>query len=1648
MADAQQQLAAQIPGLKVEVNDTVRVPEIVSVEGAGSLSTETAGGHEAMLRGFLSQNAALYGVTQGQVAGFKKVSDYTNPAGNLSFVEFQQEVSGIPVFQGYVRGVFSADGRLVRTTGLLAPGVRSQSLITEPPLSASEAVGSAAHSISIDLPADSFSVLERSPDGRTQLVNRGPFAEDVKTDLVYFPRDPGNLVLAYAMVLWEPNVAYYVLVDAKSGALLWRKNLTQDQTQSVTYNIYNNDSPTPSSPSTCTGPTPCPLPSGITRTDVTVVSENAAADNLGWIPDGAGNAVTTGNNVDAGLDRDGTNGIDPTGRATGTGRVFSFPYIPDGAADPTGSNLPTDTNYRMGIVTNIFFWTNRYHDLMYDFGFNEAARNFQTDNFGRGGLGNDFVRAEAQDSSGTNNANFSTPPDGSLPRMQMFIFTTAPVNRDGDLDAEVFVHELTHGLSNRLHANATGLGSQESAGMGEGWSDYYARALRSDASEDVDGIYAAGGYVTKNYYYGIRRFPYAVRSNVGPNGKPHNPTTFADIDPTQINLTDGAFPPAFNGAANEVHDIGEVWANMLLEVRAKLIHALGFAAGNSRAIQTVTDGMKLDPVNPKMVDSRNSIIAANCSGFAGANELDIWEGFRLHGMGFRAGYRLGVSGSVVFENFDGPNLTLGNVVAAELGGNGNGAFDPGETVALTIPLSNTLCATSAVNASATLAPGGGVANYGTIAPGGNGSQTINFTIPTNTACGSAIPITIAVNSDNLGIINYTYTLPIGQAAPLASFENFDGVTAPNLPAGWTTSHTGNSLGWASVATGSDTAPNAVTTSDPAHLGTGSLTSPAISINTAQAKLSFRNKFNLEDGFDSLLLQIKIDNGSFQDITTAGGSFVSGGYNSNIGWTGLSAGTTAAPDYITSVVNLPPAANGHLIQLRWTVVGDQNTIAPGAAGATIDTVQISTTTLPCSTFGAATVTLGGRITDASTNGIGGIQVTLSGGTNATATTDASGNYVFNSVLAGGNYTVTPTSPGFEYTPANRVFNGLATNVSNADFTAIPAAGIAGRVTTFNGIQGVDGITVTLSGSQSATTITANGGFYAFTPLTRHGNYTVTPSGGANNNFNPISRTYNDLNSAVTDANFAAVENLSCSPIGAPITGDIAAGDTTQVNRLTRDGNTSSCGTNKAFPGETAAATIRFDTYTFTNPSPNPDCVKVTIAANFGAHSVAYLNSYDPANKGTNYLADLGIAYGGNNNPASYFVNVPAGATYVIVVTETAVGVGGNYTLSLCSSSAQPATPAPAAQSGQVLITEFRQSVGLTTSSNEYVELYNNTEAPISIGGYGLAIFNPAFGGDVVLGLPANLVIPRRGHLLIANVAAGGYSLGGYATPDLSHANANLMPDNQGFGLIDASRSVLIDSVGFSNISGSATLPYIRGAGLQPTTGNRPNVEHAWVRKINNLTTYPQNTDNNLADFQVVSVTGSIFTGPVNIQSILGAPNPEGLTSPVERSALAFAGLVDPTAPPSGGENRVRFATCDLPNGPACPLDPATSQFGYLSFRRKITNNSGGPVTKLRFKVLDLTTLGSPGSGPTQADVRLLTSSNISVTINGVPTAILGTTLDSPPAQALGGGVNSTLSAGTITLATPIPNGGSANVQFMLGVQQGGGFRFWVSIDALP
>ncbi|KAH9925170.1 Fungalysin metallopeptidase-domain-containing protein [Fomitopsis serialis] len=124
------------------------------------------------------------------------------------------------------------------------------------------------------------------------------------------------------------------------------------------------------------------------------------------------------------------------------------------------------------------------HDLYYRYGFDEVSGNFQQHNFGRGGEENDGVIANAQDGSGYNNANFMTPPDGQNGRCRMHLWNTANPYRDGDLEAGIAIHELSRGLSTRLAggpATSGCLGWGESGGMGEGWGDFLATTIWSNA---------------------------------------------------------------------------------------------------------------------------------------------------------------------------------------------------------------------------------------------------------------------------------------------------------------------------------------------------------------------------------------------------------------------------------------------------------------------------------------------------------------------------------------------------------------------------------------------------------------------------------------------------------------------------------------------------------------------------------------------------------------------------------------------------------------------------------------------------------------------------------------------------------------------------------------------------------------------------------------------------------------------------------------------------------------------------------------------------------------------------------------------------------------------------------------------------------------
>ena len=288
--------------------------------------------------------------------------------------------------------------------------------------------------------------------------------------------------------------------------------------------------------------------------------------------------------------------------------------------------------------------------------------------------------------------------------------------------------------------------------------------------------------------------------------------------------------------------------------------------------------------------------------------------------------------------------------------------------------------------------------------------------------------------------------PLG---PLMCTENFDTVTAPALPAGWSTAATGVELPWVTSTINPDTAPNDAFAPDVSNIGNTELISRQYIVPIGGGQITFSNLFNMEAsgvtptlGFDGMVLEISINGFPYQDIIAAGGSFVTGGYTRTISpafgspiagrmaWSGLSGGTTAAPTYITTTINTPAAANGQIVRFKWRAATDNSAIAPGAAGVRVDTISI-----PCASLTAAGVELSGRVMTANGNGVTGAIVTVTdqSGVARTTLTSSFGYYRFDDVQVGQTYIVSVGSKRFSFTP--RVVQ-VVDNVSDLDFVAEP------------------------------------------------------------------------------------------------------------------------------------------------------------------------------------------------------------------------------------------------------------------------------------------------------------------------------------------------------------------------------------------------------------------------------------------------------------------------------------------------------------------------------------------------------------------------------------------------------------------------------------
>ncbi len=342
-------------------------------------------------------------------------------------------------------------------------------------------------------------------------------------------------------------------------------------------------------------------------------------------------------------------------------------------------------------ATNAHVLVSRFHDHLQapPIGFDEASGNFQRTNASGLGAGNDYVRVEVNDGEGTNNANMSTPPDGVAPRMQMYLWD-ADADVNGSDEAAIVYHEYGHGLSNRLVVNASGasmLTWYQALMMGEAISDFYALDLLvhegslSDSPAPGDlrlGTYATGGA-------GIRAKP--IDCPVDPFGATaacngnHTASpvlggyTFEDIRRTRNVVNGNQFTP---------HNGGEVWAQTLWEIRTAL--------GRDTALRLITGGMRLVGDAPSMLDMRDAILLQAVAMRTDPDAADpvytqLWEIFRGRGMGRDAS--AGPDELAPTEDFTAPSgIVAGTPLVSDPypGGDNDGVIEPGETVALRLPV--------------------------------------------------------------------------------------------------------------------------------------------------------------------------------------------------------------------------------------------------------------------------------------------------------------------------------------------------------------------------------------------------------------------------------------------------------------------------------------------------------------------------------------------------------------------------------------------------------------------------------------------------------------------------------------------------------------------------------------------------------------------------------------------------------------------------------------------------------------------------------------------------------------------------------------------------------------------------------------------------
>ncbi len=610
----------------------------------------------------IEQTADEYNLSTYDLTGWTVTDRYISKKSGIEHIYLRQQYNGIEINDANINIHLKSNNEVLKMNNRFIADLESKINTTKPRINAKQAIESAARQLAYTIKKPLVSLEAPKGKNKKGLYSNGGFSlRNIPVKLVYQQLKNGTFNLVWDMSIGEINHQNWwnIRVDAATGEIINKVNLmihhNHKYDHKTDYQHYENNENLPqyqnnklSRKSSFSGgyrvfdfPLKNPEEGG---RSLVLNPNDPIASPFGWHDTdgvvGAEFTTTQGNNVHA-------NVLGEPAPDGGTDLLFDFSL---------DLNQPPELN-QDAAVTNIFYWTNLMHDIFYHYGFDEVSGNFQANNYGNGGLDNDFMEVYIQVSGLSCNSGFIPIPDGQSPVLSTYLCD----GRDGAFSNIITIHEYGHGISRRLTGGpSTIICFENQEQMEEGWCDFFALVLTIESNDSKTTPRAAGDWFLD-----------------APNGtRPFGPDSENNVPYT----TDMSINPFTYGDINilpQTHGVGSLWGSMLWEMTWLLIDNYGFdpdvyngSGGNNIALMLVMEAMKLQPCNAGFVDGRDAILAADMALYNGANQCLIWQAFAKRGLGFSADQGSpddtsdGVEAcDLPSECYDGTDLTLSGTIA-------------------------------------------------------------------------------------------------------------------------------------------------------------------------------------------------------------------------------------------------------------------------------------------------------------------------------------------------------------------------------------------------------------------------------------------------------------------------------------------------------------------------------------------------------------------------------------------------------------------------------------------------------------------------------------------------------------------------------------------------------------------------------------------------------------------------------------------------------------------------------------------------------------------------------------------------------------------------------------------------------------------------